>query len=81
MCRCGEDLYLVMEYCPEGNLDAMLHHGTAATWDIARLVITVHSIARGMLHLHTCKPPMLHKDLKPANIFVGKVALEHSSTH
>lgn len=34
----------------------------------------VRSIARGMLHLHTRKPPMLHRDLKPGNIFVGEQA-------
>ena len=61
-----------MEYCPRGTLDLMLHHSTAAQWDSAKLVSLVRSIARGMLHLHTRKPPMLHRDLKPGNIFVGK---------
>lgn len=63
-----------MEYCPRGTLDLMLHHSTAARWDSAKLVSMVRSIARGMLHLHTRKPPMLHRDLKPGNIFVGQPA-------
>jgi len=62
-----------MEYCPRGTLDVMLHHSAAARWDSAKLVSMVRSIARGMLHLHTRKPPMLHRDLKPGNIFVGKI--------
>ncbi len=62
-----------MEYCPRGTLDVMLHHSAAARWDSAKLVSMVRSIARGMLHLHTRKPPMLHRDLKPGNIFVGEV--------
>ena len=69
----GNDVYLVMEYCPRGTLDVMLHHSAAARWDSAKLVSMVRSIARGMLHLHTRKPPMLHRDLKPGNIFVGKL--------
>ena len=72
LCQHEDDLYLVMEYCPRGTLDLMLHHSTAAQWDSAKLVSLVRSIARGMLHLHTRKPPMLHRDLKPGNIFVGK---------
>ena len=63
-----------MEYCPRGTLDVMLHHSAAARWDAAKLVSMVRSIARGMLHLHTRKPPMLHRDLKPGNIFVGEAA-------
>lgn len=61
-----------MEYCPRGTLDLMLHHSAAARWDSAKLVSMVRSIARGMLHLHTRKPPMLHRDLKPGNIFIGE---------
>ncbi|DBA89209.1 hypothetical protein WJX77_000076 [Trebouxia sp. C0004] len=71
LCQHGDDLYLIMEYCPRGTLDVMLHHSAAARWDSAKLVSMVRSIARGMLHLHTRKPPMLHRDLKPGNIFVG----------
>ena len=71
LCQHEEDLYLVMEYCPRGTLDVMLHHSAATRWDAAKLVNMVRSIARGMLHLHTRKPPMLHRDLKPGNIFVG----------
>lgn len=61
-----------MEYCPRGTLDVMLHHSAATRWDSAKLLNLVRSIARGMLHLHTRKPPMLHRDLKPGNIFVGE---------
>lgn len=73
-----DDLYLVMEYCPRGTLDMMLHHSAATRWDAAKLLSMVRSIARGMLHLHTRKPPMLHRDLKPGNIFVGEASSELS---
>ncbi|KAK9811688.1 hypothetical protein WJX72_008422 [[Myrmecia] bisecta] len=72
LCHNKETLYIVMEYCPRGTLDLMLHH-TAQNkrWDPVKVVPVVRSIARGMLHLHTRRPPILHRDLKPGNIFVG----------
>jgi serine/threonine protein kinase len=30
----------------------------------------VQGIARGMRYLHTCRPPIAHRDLKPGNVFV-----------
>lgn len=71
LCQHQGKLFLVMEYCPRGTLDLLLHHTPVKRWDPAPLLRLVRSIARGMLHLHTRKPPILHRDLKPANIFVG----------
>lgn len=62
---------LVMEYCPRGTLDVLLHHTASKRMEASRLLPLIRSIARGMLHLHTRRPPILHRDLKPANIFVG----------
>ena len=62
---------LVMEYCPRGTLDVLLHHTASKRMEVSRLLLLIRSIARGMLHLHTRRPPILHRDLKPANIFVG----------
>ena len=62
---------LVMEYCPRGTLDVLLHHTASKHMEVSRLLLLIRSIARGMLHLHTRRPPILHRDLKPANIFVG----------
>ena len=65
---------LVMEYCPRGTLDVLLHHTASKHMEVSRLLLLIRSIARGMLHLHTRRPPILHRDLKPANIFVGALA-------
>lgn len=71
----GGHTYLVMELCPRGTLDVLIHQGGSSAsplkMDPAKLLPIVRSIARGMLHLHTRSPPVLHRDLKPANIFIG----------
>lgn len=61
----GSSTFLVMEYCPRGTLDVMLHHTRMTRWDLTKVLQMVRGIARGMLHLHTRKPPILHRDLKP----------------
>ena len=64
-----------MELCPRGTLDVLIHQGASAAsplkMDPGKLLPIVRSIARGMLHLHTRSPPILHRDLKPGNIFIG----------
>ena len=73
----GGELLLVMEYCPRGTLDTMIHHAmggrkAASSWDPVKVVLPmVRNIARGLLHLHKRSMPILHRDLKPGNIFVG----------
>lgn len=68
----GGHTYLVMELCPRGTLDMLIHQGSASSkLDPTKLLPIVRSIARGMLHLHTRSPPVMHRDLKPANIFIG----------
>eukprot|EP00887_Chlorella_sp_A99_P004986 scaffold4.g4986.t1 len=69
LCQHEGNMYLIMEYCPRGTLDVLLHHAARKPWDPLRLLPIVRSIARGVYHLHTRH--ILHRDLKPANIFVG----------
>ncbi|GMH35519.1 hypothetical protein BSKO_03387 [Bryopsis sp. KO-2023] len=67
----GSSTFLVLEYCPRGTLDGMLHHTRMTRWDLTKVLQMVRGVARGMLHLHTRKPAILHRDLKPGNIFIG----------
>jgi hypothetical protein len=67
----GGHSYLVMELCPRGTLDMLIHKGSASTIDPNKLLPIARSIARGMLHLHRRLPPIFHRDLKPGNIFIG----------
>lgn len=67
----GGHAYLIMELCPRGTLDMLIHKGASSTNDPTKLLPIARSIARGMHHLHRRLPPIFHRDLKPANIFIG----------
>jgi len=71
LAREGSSTYIVLEYCPRGTLDVMLHHTMTSRWDPKKVLQIIRGIARGVLHLHSRKPAILHRDLKPANVFVS----------
>ena len=48
----------------------MLHHTAATRWDTGKLLRIIRSISVGVNFLHTTQPAVLHRDLKPGNIFV-----------
>ena len=48
----------------------MLHHTAVARWDTGKLLRIIRSISVGVNFLHTTQPAVLHRDLKPGNIFV-----------
>ena len=74
LCQHLDNIYLVMEYCPRGTLDSLLHYTSRSVqWDPVNLLPIIRGICRGMYHLHS--RGILHRDIKPANIFIG-----HGST-
>jgi hypothetical protein len=74
LCHHNENIYLIMEYCPRGTLDSMLHYTSRLIqWDPLKLLPIIRGICRGMYHLHS--RGILHRDLKPGNVFIG-----HGST-
>lgn len=66
-CSC----YAATATCRRGTLDVLIHHTSSHRLEPLKLLPIVRSVARGMLHLHSCKPAILHRDLKPANLFIG----------
>ena len=48
----------------------MLHHTAATRWDTGKLLRIIRSMCVGVHFLHTTQPAVLHRDLKPGNIFV-----------
>ena len=81
-------LCIVTELMPRGELGTVLG-GPALPW-ATRLAIA-EGTAMGMAHLHSLRPPVIHRDLKPGNIllsadFVPRIAdfgisREFNTTH
>jgi len=74
---CPEPACIVTEYCSKGSLTDVLRRGRAsnahaAALDWPRRLNMAMDAAKGMLHLHLCDPPIIHRDLKSPNLLVDK---------
>lgn len=69
LCRERGALLLVLDYCPRGSLDVLVHSSGGRPWDVRKLVRIVREIAAGLSHLH--RRGILHRDLKPSNVLIG----------
>ncbi|XP_065192252.1 uncharacterized protein LOC135823317 [Sycon ciliatum] len=65
--RCS---FLVMEYLKRGSLCDVLHDPFNKIDHPDRLRFTLHA-ARGVRYLHNRDPPMIHRDIKSANMLVS----------
>lgn len=65
----ASNVCMVMEYMPKGDVHSVLHSSLATrfTWSDPLLKMTV-DICQGMLYLHSQDPPVVHRDLKSANL-------------
>ncbi|XP_028655967.1 receptor-interacting serine/threonine-protein kinase 4 [Erpetoichthys calabaricus] len=64
---CKDPVGLVMEYMETGSLEKLLA-AEPLPWELRFRII--HETAVGMNFLHCMNPPLLHLDLKPANILL-----------
>lgn len=64
-------LYLVTEYCEKGNVQSILRNKEIKL-TITKATEMALDAAKGMLYLHSSKPPILHRDFKSANLLVDK---------
>mmetsp|Transcript_65366 Transcript_65366/g.156282 ORF Transcript_65366/g.156282 Transcript_65366/m.156282 type:complete len:443 (+) Transcript_65366:145-1473(+) len=61
-------LYIYLEYVPGGSLRSMLNNFGAL--EGALLQKATRGILKGLHYLHTHEPPIVHRDLKGANVLV-----------
>lgn len=57
--------YLVMDYCNEGA--ASKYKGQVDEDTVWRFI---HDVAAGLAYMHRQNPPLIHQDIKPANVLI-----------
>lgn len=73
-------LYIISEYCERGTLQQIIRYflnsvltknrNKEIKLGIIKRVKMLLDAAKGMLYLHSFEPPILHRDLKSANLLV-----------
>jgi len=58
--------YLIMPYCEKGSAERLV--GKVSDKD--EIWKFIFDTASGLAYLHSCKPPIIHQDIKPANILI-----------
>lgn len=66
----GSCLSIVTELMPRGSLFDYLHKNTDEIDPRRRLRMAL-DVARGMHQLHSCSPPIVHRDLKSPNLLIA----------
>lgn len=66
----GTPLCVVTEYCAGGDLFHLLHKQKDVFLSWEQKVKMCLDIAKGMHYLHSCRPAIIHRDLKSLNLLV-----------
>ena len=70
-CTQPPDLCIVTQFIPRGSLFKILHRSNSGVHlDYRRKLRMALDVARGMNYLHSCRPPIIHRDLKSPNLLV-----------
>merc|ERR1712226_586291 len=62
-------LYIYLEYMPGGSLAQVL--AQFGHFDSELVAIYARELLEGLAYLHTVTPPVVHRDIKGANVLVG----------
>ncbi|CEM12152.1 unnamed protein product [Vitrella brassicaformis CCMP3155] len=65
-------LCVIIEYCSGGTLFELLHGQPQVPLTWRQKIKLATDIAKGMNFLHTCKPQIVHRDLKSLNILLAE---------
>ena len=61
-----ETPYLVLPFCSQGSSAGMIGQGPTNE----RLWQYIEHVASGLAYLHALRPPIIHQDIKPANVLI-----------
>ena len=68
-CTKPPNFAIVLEYCSKGSLWSTIQNlDLSLTWEDRRRFAL--DTARGVNYLHTCSPPVIHRDLKSLNLLL-----------
>jgi serine/threonine protein kinase len=65
------ELAMVTEFMDLGSLHDVLYSANASSLTWPLVVSLLRDAARGLDYLHKIKPPVIHRDVKPANLLVN----------
>src|SRR6266567_9631768 len=63
-------VYLVMDYIEGRDLEALRREQAEQRFSLSLALPLLAPIADALSHLHTQEPPVVHRDVRPANIIV-----------
>ena len=69
----GRCVRLVLELATGGSMSDLLRKNkqySSEPHDLPRLLRMMAGAAAGLLHLHACSPPIIHRDIALRNLFV-----------
>ncbi|OQR99871.1 protein kinase [Achlya hypogyna] len=64
------DVLCVVEYMNLGDLGSYLATHSPDQFSWPQKLQCIYSIVRGLVYLHTCSPPIIHRDLKSRNVLL-----------
>ena len=67
-CVQPDNLCILFEFCPQSLYDLL--RKAEAPLSLERVLSLMRQVALGLYYLHCCKPPVLHLDLKSANVLL-----------
>ncbi|XP_020085785.1 serine/threonine-protein kinase-like protein At3g51990 [Ananas comosus] len=67
----GREVVLVMEYMPNGTLYDLLHSNPRPPGWARRMRLALQT-AKALLTLHSARPPVIHRDVKSANVLLDR---------
>jgi serine/threonine protein kinase len=71
-CTTPPNLCIVSEYVSQGSLFKILHKNKEGPLSMERKIRIALDTAKGIHYLHTCRPPIIHGDLKSPNLLLDR---------